>query len=73
MGRAVNPTFGETDRAVQKYLASLKPSHCPECGKEQRTSRGEPMACPRCEKGMTLSKQRASVARQEKAAGRTSP
>jgi len=59
-----------TDPSVTEYLASLQPSNCPECGKPQQTPRGESMVCPRCEKGLTLSKQRASVARTESAAGR---
>ena len=53
MGRAIQPRLDETDPALQKYLLSLQPSNCPECGKPQKTPRGEPMPCPRCVKGDT--------------------
>jgi hypothetical protein len=30
------------------YLADLRASNCPRCGRGQYTKRGEPMVCPAC-------------------------
>lgn len=40
--------LAQNDPALKQYMAGLRVSNCPGCGRTQWTARGEPMMCPEC-------------------------
>jgi len=40
--------LAQNDPGLTAYMAGLRVSNCPGCGRTQWTPRGEPMMCPAC-------------------------